>query len=354
MKGGIMSSITSKVGLPPGTLVHIGKKTTEQIKITVIDYDETHIQEKEVKAIKECIPFKDSPTVTWINIDGIHNLDIIQEMEASFDIHPLTLEDIVHTGQRPKMEDFTDYLFLVLKMFYFDENRRIREEQISLLLGPQFVISFQEREGDIFDPVRERIKNEKSHVRKMGPDYLAYALVDAIVDNYFTILEVLGEEIENVQEELVVDPTTEMLQVIQTLKREVITLRRSVWPLREVVNKMERGESVLIKESTSIYLRDVYDHTIRVMDTIETFRDMLSGMLDIYLSSISNKLNQIMKVLTIIATIFIPLTFITGLYGMNFRNMPELAWEWGYPVVLVVMGGIGIFMLFYFKKEKWL
>lgn len=349
-----MSGITTKVGLPPGTLVHIGKKTTEKIKITVIDYDETHIQEKEVKAIKECIPFKDAPTVTWINIDGIHNLDIIQELGAAFDIHPLTLEDIVHTGQRPKIEDFTDYLFLVLKMFYFDENRRIRAEQISLLLGPQFVISFQEREGDVFDPVRERIKNGKSHVRKMSSDYLAYALIDAIVDNYFTILEVLGEEIEEIQEELVADPTTEMLQIIQTLKREVIMLRRSVWPLREVVNKLERGESVLIKESTSIYLRDVYDHTIRVMDTIETFRDMLSGMLDIYLSSISNKLNQIMKVLTIIATIFIPLTFITGLYGMNFKYMPELAWEWGYPVILAIMGCIGIFMLLYFKKEKWL
>jgi len=223
-----------------------------------------------------------------------------------------------------------------------------------LILGSNFVISFQEREGDVFNPIRERIRSGKGRIRKMGADYLTYTSIDTIVDNYFISLEKLGEEIESMEEELVTNPTPETLQAIHHLKREMIFLRKSVWPLREVVSLLERGESVLIHESTRIYLRDVYDHTIQVIDTIETSRDMLSGMLDIYLSSISNRMNQVMKVLTIIATIFIPLTFIVGIYGMNFGHMPELESPWGYPVVLLVMAGISILMLVYFKRKKWL
>jgi magnesium transporter len=346
---------SEKAGLPPGTLVHIGEKKTEKAKITIIDYDETQFEEKEAKTIEECFPFKEKPTVTWVNIDGLHDIEVMEKIGKHFDLHTLVLEDILNTEQRPKIEDFDDYIFVVLKMLYFDESQdEIRAEQVSIILGSNFVLSFQERVGDIFNPLRERIRNAKGRIRKMGADYLAYALMDAIVDNYFTVLEKLGEKIEDIEEKLVSNPTPETLQTIHNLKREMIFLRKSVWPLREVVSSLERGESSLIKESTKIFLRDVYDHTIQVIDTVETFRDLLSGMLDIYLSSISNRMNQVMKVLTIIATIFIPLTFVAGIYGMNFEYMPELKWRWGYFLVLGSMAIIGVWMLIYFRKKKWL
>ena len=325
------------------------------MRITIIDYDESHVEDKEAKRIEECFPFTDKPTVTWININGLHQLDIIEKIGEHFNVHPLVLEDIVNTGQRPKIEDFVDYIFVTLKMLrYSDEEKETKAEQVSLILGSNFVISFQENEGDVFDPIRQRIEADKGRIRKMGADYLAYALMDAIVDNYFTILEKLGDRIEDFEEELVVNPKPETLQAIHHLKREMIFLRKSVWPLREVINRLERWESSLINKSTAIYFRDVYDHTIQVIDSVETFRDMLSGMLDIYLSSISNRMNEVMKVLTIIATIFIPLTFIAGVYGMNFRFMPELEMPIGYPVILLVMLFIGILMFAYFRKKKWL
>jgi magnesium transporter len=346
---------TQKIGLPPGTLVHVGEKKVEKTKITIIDYDAEHLEEKVAKTVDECFSFKDKPTVTWINIDGIHEIEIIEKIGNHFDLHPLILEDIVHTEHRPKMEDFEHYIYVVLRLLTFDEiDNEINAEQISIILGSNFIISFQEMEGDVFDHVRDRIRNSKGRIRKMGADYLAYALLDAIVDNYFVILEKLGEKIEAMEEELVTNPRPETLQTIHELKREMIFLRKSVWPLREVVNSMERGESSLIQDSTTIYLRDVYDHTIQVIDTIETFRDMLSGMLDIYLSSVSNKMNEVMKVLTIIATIFIPLTFIAGNYGMNFEYMPELGWRWSYPVYWMVVLTVAAFMVIYFKRKKWL
>jgi len=346
---------SKKVGLPPGTLVHIGEKKRERTTITILDYDEQHLQEQEIKTVDECLPFKDKPTVTWINVDGIHQVEILERLGEYFGLHPLVVEDILNTDQRPKVEDFGDYIFIVLKMFYYDDSAdEIVTEQISLTLGPTLVISFQEREGDVFNPIRERIRSEKGRIRKMGADYLAYVLVDSIVDSYFIILEKLGEKIEDLEEELVTDPRPETLQTIHNLKREMIFLRKSVWPLREVVSGLERGESPLIQESTGIYLRDVYDHTIQVIDTVETIRDMLSGMLDIYLSSVSNRMNEVMKVLTIIATIFIPLTLIAGIYGMNFRYMPELEWPWAYPMLWLIMLAIGVLMLIYFRRKRWL
>ncbi len=346
---------SKKVGLPPGTLVHIGEKKRERTTITILDYDELHLQEQEIETVDECLPFKDKPTVTWVNVDGIHEVEVLERLGDCFGLHPLVVEDILNTDQRPKMEDFGDYIFIVLKMLYYsDKDNEVVTEQISLILGPSFVISFQEREGDIFDPIRERIRSEKGRIRKMGADYLAYALVDSIVDNYFIILEKLGERIEFLEDELVTNPTPETLQAIHDLKREMIFLRKSVWPLREVISGLERGESPLFQESTGIYLRDIYDHTIQVIDAVETFRDMLSGMLDIYLSSISNRMNEVMKVLTIIATIFIPLTLIAGIYGMNFRYMPELEWRWAYPMLWLVMIVIGGFMLIYFRRKRWL
>ena len=344
-----------KVGLPPGTLVQVEEKKAEKAKISLIDYDEAQFQEKEVATIEECFPFKDKPSVTWINIDGVYQVEVIEKIGAHFGIHSLILEDIMHTVQRPKMEDFEDYIFVVVRMIYYDDKKNdIEAEQVSIILGTNFVISFQEKEGDVFDHVRERIRKNKGRIRKMKADYLAYALLDTIVDHYFIVLEKLGEKIEGMEEELVTNPTPVTLQTIHTLKRELIFLRKSIWPLREVISVLERGELSLIHESTGIYLRDVYDHTIQVVDTIETFRDMVSGMLDIYLSSISNKMNEVMKVLTIIATIFIPLTFVAGLYGMNFKYIPELEWHWGYFAVLFVMVIIGFGMVMYFRNKKWL
>ena len=349
------------VGQPPGTLIHIGEKKTERTRITIIDYDETHFEEKEVTAVEECLPFKDTPTVTWINIDGIHQVEVIEKIGKQFNLHPLVLEDILNTGQRPKVEDFEHYLYIVLKMLYYDDkDSEIKAEQVSLLVGSNFVISFQERKGDVFNPVRERMRGSKGRIRKMGADYLAYALLDMIVDNYFVILERLGEKIENLEEELMSNPTPEISQEIHRLKGDMIFLRKSVWPLREVINGLTRGESALIKESTGIYLRDVYDHTIQVIDTIETYRDVVSGMVDTYLSSLSNRMNEVMKVLTIIAVIFIPLTFIAGIYGMNFNpeaspwNMPELNWGYGYLSALGVMVLVALGMVIYFKRKKWL
>jgi magnesium transporter len=344
-----------KAGLVPGTLVHTGEKKVEQVKIRIIDYDETQLEEREVKTVEECFPFKDKPTITWINIDGLHDLEVIEKIGKQFGLHPLVLEDIVNTGQRPKLEDFENHVFVVLKMLYYDqEKNELEAEQISLIFGPSFVISFQERVGDIFDPLRERIRKSKGRVRKAGADYLAYTLIDSIVDHYFVILEQLGERIEDAEQALAVNPTLETLHAIRAFKKEMIFLRKSIWPLREVVNSLERGESSLVDESTLIYLRDVYDHTIQIIDTVESYRDMLSGMLDVYLSSISNRMNEVMKVLTIFAAIFIPLTFVAGIYGMNFAFMPELGWWWGYFAALLVMALVAAAMLVYFKRKSWL
>jgi magnesium transporter len=343
-----------KIGLPPGTPLFVGEKKIEKARITIIDYDEKQFQEKETEAIEECFPFKETPTVTWINIDGVHQPDIIEKIGRHFELHPLVQEDIMNTEQRPKMEDFERYIYIVLKMLdYNEKENETRIEQVSLILGENFVISFQERVGDIFNPIRERIRNGKGRIRKMGADYLGYALLDAIVDRYFIILERLGERIEGVEDKLASNPKPGILHEIHRLKREMIFLRKSVWPLREVINILERGDSSLIQNSTFIYLRDVYDHTIQVIDQVETFRDVVSGMHDTYLSVVSNRMNEVMKILTIIATIFIPLTFITGIYGMNFKFMPELEWRWAYFVVWGVILAIAIFMVIFFRKKKW-
>jgi magnesium transporter len=345
----------SKRGLPPGSIVHIGERKADKVKISIMDYTIGKFDEKEVKKAEECFPFKRKPTVTWINIDGLHDVEVIEKLGNCYDIHPLVLEDIVHTDQRPKMEDLEKYIFFVLKMLYIDEKtHEIQSEQVSLILGQNYVISFQEKTGDVFNAVRERIRKGKGRIRKMSSDYLAYSLIDAIIDNYFIILERIGEKVENIEQDVVSSPKPEILQQIYNLKREMLYLRKSVWPFREVINGLLREESKLIKKGTHIYLRDLYDHTIQVIDTIETFRDMISGMLDIYMSSVSNKMNEVMKVLTIFAAIFIPLTFIAGVYGMNFQNMPELSIPWAYPAVWIVILVVGISLLGYFKHKKWI
>lgn len=347
---------SQKAGLPPGTPVHIGERRSETTRITLFDYDEQQIEEREVTQAKECFLFKNTPKVTWINVTGLHQVEVLEELNGCFSLHPLVLEDILNTDQRPKMEDYGDYLYIVLKALFLGNNRdnEVESEQISLILGANFVLSFQEKENPLFEPIRDRLRNNKGRLRKMGADYLVHAILDAIIDHYFVVLEKLGEQVEFLEEEVVSKPRPATLQATHKLKREMIFLRKAVWPLREVIGSLERGESPLIKESTVLYLRDIYDHTIQVIDNIETFRDMLSGMMDIYLSSISNRMNEVMKVLTIIATIFIPLTFIVGLYGMNFKYMPELEWPWGYPLVLILMLAVTIFMLLYFRRKKWI
>ncbi|HUT62577.1 MAG TPA: magnesium/cobalt transporter CorA [Anaerolineae bacterium] len=351
----LMKNVSKKAGLPPGTLVHIGDGKAEEVKINIISYDEDQFQEKEATTIEECFPYKELPGVTWINIDGIHDVDIIKKIGDHYKFHPLMMEDIVNTNQRPKIDDYGDSFNLVLKMITYDENEnRIKIEQVSIITGHNFVISIQEKIGDVFNFVRERLRNSKGHVRKMKADYLAYCLLDAVVDNYFSVLENIGDEIETIEQEVVTKAESETIQKIYGEKRNILMLRKSVWPLREVINSLSKGQSPLIHESTVIYLKDVYDHTIQVIDTIETFRDLLSGLLDIYMTGVSNRMNEIMKVLTMIATIFIPLSFIVGLYGMNFKYMPELEWHWGYPLIWGVIGTVVISMLALFKKNKWI
>lgn len=357
----ILKNSSVKAGLPPGSPILVGEQKTEQIKITVLDYDQSTVEEFSPETPEDCLKYQEKSTVTWINVDGLHQVDLIEKLCSGFGLHPLTVEDILNTTQRPKLDIFEDYLFLVLKMqTYNAESGRVDMEQVSFVLGGNYLISFQEKPGDTFDGVRNRLRNQKGRISKMKADYLIYALLDSIIDNYFTVLEEISGEIEEIEEKLISSPSPETLQKIHILKREMIMLRKSVWPLREVINSLIRDEEIdLISDSIYFYLKDLYDHTIQVIDTIETFRDIISGMLDIYLSSMNNRMNEVMKVLTIFAAIFIPLTFIAGLYGMNFDpeispfNMPELSWYYGYPFALGLMLATALVLLIYFKRKKW-
>jgi len=345
---------SEKKGLPPGSLVFLGERKEEEARITVMDYDESKLIEEEVEEIEACFPFKDKATVTWINIDGLHRVEVIEKLGHHFVLHPLLLEDVLNTEQRPKVEEFEDHLFIVLKMVQIgDENQEVKGEQVSLIVGNNYVISLQERVGDVFDSVRNRIRKGKGRIRKEGADYLAYALVDSIVDSYFFVLEELGDKIESLQNDLIAEPEPEDLQALLVLKKDMLSFRKSTWPLREILGALLRDGSSLIGKDILVYLRDVYDHVIQVVDTIETYREMLSAMLDIYLSSVGNKMNEIMKVLTIIATIFIPMTFLAGVYGMNFKYMPELGWKYAYPLFWVIVLALLGAMFVWFKRRKW-
>ena len=351
----IFKRVSKTVGAVPGTLIHVGEKKVEKSTITVLDYDEAEVRESEVEAVAVCAAFKDSPTVTWINVEGLHEVETLRELGECFGLHPLALEDVLDTSQRPKIEDYDDYLYIVVRVIRYDEaDDELRSEQLSLIVFRGAVISFQEGGGDIFDAVRTRIRANKGRIRKMGTDYLMYSLLDAVVDGCFVALEQMGDRIEALEEEVITDPKRSTMITIHQLRGQTALLRRAIWPLREVVHFLERGETPLLQGATGIYVRDLYDHTIQVVETTESFRDLLSGMADMYLSSVSNRMNEVMKVLTIIATIFIPLTFIAGVYGMNFKYMPELKWIWGYPLVLGVMLAVAAVMLFYFRRRDWL
>lgn len=293
-------------------------------------------------------------SIAWVNVGGVHNVELLNTIGRQFSLHPLLVEDIANTDQRPKLDDYETYLFLVMKMLTVSERGEVVVEQVSLVLGRAFVLSFQENGGDVFQSVRERLRGGKGRLRQSGPDYLLYTLVDAIVDQYFAVLEALGEQIELLQERVMADPRPDTLRDIHALKRQLLFVRRAVWPLREATNSLSRSDCPCLQEPTKIFFRDVYDHVIQIVDTIETLREMVSASLDIYLSSVSYRLNAVMRVLTVITTIFMPLSFIASIYGMNFEYMPELKWPWGYPLALGVMGLVAAAMLVGFRKRKWL
>lgn len=350
----IIKKISKKAGLPPGSLVYVGDKAEKKPKITMTVYNHDTYSEEELSSLDFCPVLSDEHKVTWMDINGLHHIQNLQKLGECFSLHPLVLEDILNTNQRPKLEDYGDYLYLVLKILSYPEpTGEVISDQLSLIVGRNFVISLHENDEAMFNAIRERLKS-RGKIRRSGADYLAYSLMDLVVDHYFVILEALGETIEDLEAEVVAAPEPATLRQIHRLKRVMIILRRSVWPLREVLSQLERQESALIQEGTTLYLKDVYDHIIQVIDTIETFREMLSGMLDVYLSSVSNRLNEVMKVLTIIATIFIPLTFIAGVYGMNFKYMPELEWPLGYFAALGLMAMVVVGMLLFFRKKKWI
>ncbi len=346
----------SKLGLAPGSLVFTGLQKMAQVDITVIHYSEDHFEESNPKSITEVISLIQSfKGVTWINIDGLHDENSIEEICTYLDIHKLSMEDILSVGQRPKLEEYQDYVQAVIKILSIDSADEIIEyEQLSFILKGNILVTFQEKTGDVFDGVRNRIREGKGNVRKRGADYLLYALLDLVVDHYFIVLDNFGEKLEDLETELLNNPDKTILSKLHRLRRETLLLRRTVYPLREMIGRFEKLEEPLISNSIKIFIRDLYDHTVKVIENIEVLRDMTSGLLDLYMNTTSNKMNEIMKVLTIMTSIFIPLTFIAGVYGMNFTNMPELQHKYGYFVILGVMILVVLGMLYFLKRKKWL
>ncbi|MFO7712912.1 magnesium/cobalt transporter CorA [Desulfosarcina sp.] len=346
---------SKKAGSSPGTLVHVGERKTDDVHLALLHYDAETVIERPLALVEEALPLLKSSATTWLNIDGIHDISLMEHIGRHYGVHPLTLEDVLNTTQRPKTEAFDDYLYVVVKMLHYDtEKNRISSEQVSLILGKTFLLTFQEDVGDVFTPVRERIRKGKGRIRTGGCDYLAYALIDAIVDNYFVILEKVGQRLETLEETIDENPDAGMLEAIHAIRRELIFLRKQVWPLREVIAHLQKDGTPMVGEAVGPFLRDVYDHTIQTIDTIESFRDILSSMQDLYLSILSNRMNEVMKVLTIIATIFIPITFVAGIYGMNFSSMPELTWRWGYLFVWMIILSVVSSMLVFFRRKRWI
>lgn len=352
---GKRKSASKQLNQIPGSVIYTGENPKQHLYIEVFDYDKDFCDITESNTIEDSFTYKTTNSTTWINLNGLNHVSQIEKLGQHYELHPLVLEDIVNISQRPKIDDYDNYIFFVLKMLYYDKNNTIVSEQISFVLGKNYVISFQEAEGDVFNTVRDRIKSAKGRVRQMQADYLLYVLIDAIVDNYFIIIETLASKIEDLESEIFdgeVDDDTG--KRIQNLKREILRVRRAMLPLREVLNKIEKNETKHIQKKTITYFKDVYDHLVQILEQLEIYREMIWSLMDMYMTKISNKMNEIMKVLTIMASIFIPLTFIVGVYGMNFQNMPELQSHNGYFIVWVVMIVIFLGMLYYFKRKKWL
>jgi len=350
-----ISRRSKKIGLPAGSMVYIGEQKVEKVKLSAIDYDQTQLTIREVISLGELSELRKIPTSTWVNVTGLHEVETLQELARLYEIDLLVMEDILNTDQRPKVEIHDAYLFLVLKTINYDKDHEsISIEQVSMILGDKFLLTFQERENPVFYPIRDRMKDPGSRLRRNGADFIMYALLDVIIDHYFLVMEKQGEKVQQLEDIVIVKPEQSIMIAIQKMKREMIVLRRAVWPLREVLHNLLREDISLIHKPTIPFLRDIYDHVIQILDTIETHRDITSGILEIYLSSISNRMNEIMKILTLIATIFIPLTFIAGIYGMNFEWMPELKWRWGYAGfwVIIILTSVGL--LSFFRKKKWI
>jgi len=344
-----------KAGLPPGTLVYIGKQNKDAGLIKLVRYDKDTYHEKTTRNIEECSKFLKKPGVKWINVYGLHKIQMIERFGKEFDLHPILLEDVVNTQHIPKMDDYDDHLFIVLKSLCYNKKKKcLDDEQISIVLGKDFIITFQERKPDTYLEIRRNLRNNRGRMRRMGADYLAYVLSDYIVDMYFVLLEKLGDEIELLEDEVTHEPTQNSVRKIQELKKNVMYIRKIVWPMRDVVSKLTRRESPLVSKGINVYLGDLHDHVMEVINTVETFREALSSMVEIYMYSISNKTNEIMKVLAVFSTIFMPLTFITGIYGMNFMHMPELGYEYGYYFAICAMGIIAVTMLSYYRSKKWI
>jgi magnesium transporter len=342
-------------GLSPGTPVFLGKERDEPIEITVFNYGPAILEETRITDLQDLLAYREQSTVTWINISGVYDVKLVEQVSKLFGIHPLVQEDITNTRRRPKFEEYEGYLFFLIKMIQYNHTSPgIHGEQVSLIIGENWVLSFQERPGDVFDSVRARIRAGNGRIRKMGPDYLFFALLDAVVDNCFVVMEAMGDQVEAIEDALLEQATPHLMEKLHQHRREGIYLRKAIWPMREALNNLENLESDLICKETRVYLRNLYDHVIQLIDTIETLRDVLTGLFDIYLSAVSNRMNEVMKVLTIIATIFIPITFVAGLYGMNFEGMPELKWKYGYPAALAFMGVMALGMVAYFRKKEWL
>ena len=343
------------IGKVPGTMVYTGEKPKESLHIHSFDYTKQDVEEVILDNIEAAAGYKDTKSVTWININGLNYTTEIAGIGDQYGLHPLVLEDIVNTSQRPKIDEYDDYIFVVLKMLYYNKNEKIVIEQVSLVLGENYVLSFQEAEGDVFDTIRNRLRQNKGRIRGLKSDYLMYTLIDAVVDNYFSIIETLGNKIEDLETELFAGTSREGLNIeVQQLKREILKVRRAIFPLREIINRIEKGEHQLINTRTITYYRDIYDHLIQVSENIDIYREMIWSLMDMYMTTISNRMNEVMKVLTIISTIFIPLTFLAGIYGMNFEYIPELQYKYGYFVLIGVMLLMFVLLLFFFKKKKWL
>ena len=339
-----------KTGLPPGSLVHTGDSSSTSVKMSFTKYGKDYHEELIIESLDKISFTPNSSEIQWYDFIGVHDKSVLEKIGSMFNLHPLVLEDIMNTSQRPKIEEYEGYSYIVLRKIHEASS----SEQISIILGDNYIISFQEHDPDSLTSIKQALESQKSRLRGRKADYLAYRIIDVIIDEYFSHLESLGERIESLEEEVTDNPQKSTLNQIHGIKRELILLRRSIWPAREVIGRLTRTDDEIVSQDTRIYLRDVYDHTIQVIDTIESYRDITASLLDIYLSSISNRMGEVMKVLTVIATIFIPLTFIAGVYGMNFLNMPELEWEYGYFMVLAFMGSIMIAMLIFFRRKEWI
>ncbi|MDN4185836.1 MAG: magnesium/cobalt transporter CorA [Dehalococcoides mccartyi] len=346
---------SQKAGMLPGSVVFIGEGKTEPASLSLSSYTPDAYQPLPLKTLADCsTQVKQSGGIVWVKVSGLQDTAMVEELGKCFNLHPLTLEDVVNTEQRPKLEDYGNYLFAVIKALHWDsELKKTRSEHVSLILGKNFLISFQEHQSDIFNPIHQRLQSDNGRIRKLGADYLLYSILDIIVDGYFSLIEGFGDYLDEIEEQLLSSPSSQTLKQISEAKKEMLFIRKSIWPVRETVAAIERSETPLIDKSSHIYFRDIYDHLIQQIDTGETYRDMLSNMIDIYLSSLSNRMSEVMKVLTIFASIFIPLTFIVGIYGMNF-DIPELRFSWGYPGILLFMLAIALVLVLFFKRKKWL